>query len=223
MIRATNFFPTVPDRNLLSDPQRWHLQGTRLPLGGVDRHGLSPLARQAYDAIEKNGQQARGLASLLLLTEYRRDLPDNEREAIVDRWIADSAERQHRFLVSLGLVRDTANPFQYGPGTWRLTAEREGAGHVFVISGIRAPGGAEVSARLTARDFCRAALAWRAIARSLGAGKVLKPRAGEWRRVWHGFEYSVGRRQRRIAHGIGGVMHREMVKRENDGANHASD
>lgn len=174
---------------------------------------LSEATRKAYAIIEKNGQQARGLASLLLETEYRSDLPDDEREAIVDRWIADRRERQHQFLEGLGLVRDTAKPYQYGPGTWSLTAEREEHGYIFVISGIRAPSGAEVSIRLTAKECHSAALAWKAIARAIGPEKVLKPSAAEWRRFWVGFDYSIRRRKRRTALGIWIVMHREMVKR----------
>jgi len=179
------------------------------------------LLRQARDAIENNGPRARDLASLLLHTAYQSAVSDADREALVDQMVADRARRQHLVLESLGLVRDTANQRQYLPGTWRMTAVREAHGYVFVVSGIRTPNGAEVSVRLTAREVQSAGLAWKAIARAIGLEKVLKPRAADWQRIWDG-DYSTRRRRRLKAIGIGVLMHREMLTRERNGVDHAS-
>lgn len=213
MIRATNFFPTFPDSDQPSTPQGQEPHGTRPPIDDRDRRFRSSLERQAQDAIEKNGPRARDLASLLLHTAYRNAVSDADREAIVDRMVADRAERQHQALEGLGLVRSTVTPYQYLPGTWSMTGVREAHGYVFVVSGIRAPSGAVVSVRLTSKECHSAALAWKAIARAIGPEKVLKPSAAEWRRVWWGFDYSIRRGQRRRALGVWIVMHREMVDR----------
>jgi hypothetical protein len=175
--------------------------------------------REAHRLADRLGPKSRSAIEALLFAECRDVLGAGDRQEWIDNFLEGRADRQQRLLEGLGLVRQSPSPDHYAPGTWRLTVEAVAGGHVFIISGIRSSRGDVMTARLSAKEFTGAAMAWRAIARALGLDARMKPPTTAWYRLWLGFPYQDSRGQAQWAKGVKTMLMEEHERRMKEDGN----
>lgn len=177
---------------------------------GIPDHVLQAINRLA----DTNGSRARAAIEDVLRLECPGILGSTARRLYICLFLAVRAERLREFLDGLGLARNSDEPEDYGPGTWTLTEDREGRGRAFVLTGIRTPGGGSTSVRLNAGEFNSAAKAWKAVQRAIGSGDHPRPTAGQWRRLWSGFNFKDADGWPQRAAGIRAWLWAEFVDRQ---------
>lgn len=132
------------------------------------------------------GQKAARLIEDVLWRECGRVYGADARRVIAAEFLSQEAKCHRSFFIGIGLECHEESPYRYGPGSWRLAADWQPCGPVYVISGIRTPAGDFASIRLEAKAFHRAASVLQAVVRAIGPGDYTKPPASEWSRIWHG-------------------------------------
>lgn len=172
------------------------------------------LMRMAHAIADVSGDRAGPTIASLFERECSTILGAGDRREMLEAFFAERAARQHLLLEGLGLSRTSTEPCVYGLGTWSLAAELVGKHYIFVLSGIRDPSGAVVSARMSARSYYGAALVWRAIADAADLDPRTKPSASAWRRLWNGFDYRTSCGERHRESGLRCLLHRDLLDRE---------